>query len=64
MATIAAATAPWAANVWSWQRVLVFNAVVAAITGLFTYLVLDDDRSESTRGAAPTPFLKTSTGLE
>ena len=58
MATIAAATAPWAANVWSWQRVLVFNAVVAAITGLFTYLVLDDDRSESTRGAAPTPLPK------
>tara|TARA_B100000676_G_C18054347_1_gene833389 strand:- start:33 stop:1148 length:1116 start_codon:yes stop_codon:yes gene_type:complete len=58
MATIAAATAPWAANVWSWQRVVVFNAIVAAITGLFTYIVLDDNRSESTTGAAPTPLPK------
>ena len=58
MATIAAAITPWAANVWSWERVLVFNAIVASISGIFTYFVLHDDRSESITGSAPTPLPK------
>ncbi len=53
MATIAAALAPWAANYWSWQRVLVFNALVASATAVLTYVFLSDDRSESNTGSAP-----------
>ena len=58
MATVAAATAPWAANVWQWERILVFNALAAAITGVFTYFILDDDRSETTTGGIANPLPK------
>ena len=58
MATVAAAIGPWAANVWSWQTILILNSISAVIAGAIAYLVLDDDRPEAANGEKSDPLPK------